>query len=93
MNLTTKKWGQEISWTFGSCASAQLYANQQQYTERCCQTSGEYTLTCKDSNGDGWHGGFMEIEGNKYCYGFLDGSEATEKISISGIYTLKCFGV
>ena len=29
---------------------------------------------CKDRFGDGWHGGFIEIDGIKYCEDFKDGS-------------------
>ena len=88
--LTTKAWGQEISWTFGSCAGAAQgsYADNQEYPERCCLTPGEYTLTCKDSYGDGWHGGFIEIQGNKYCEDFV-GSLTTNQITIAGIYAFE----
>ena len=91
MKLTTSSWGNEISWTFGSCSSAQEYASQQEYTERCCLTSGEHTLTCKDSYGDGWHGGFMEIGGTKYCDDFQSGSEAVKQVTLAGKYVFIMF--
>lgn len=35
-------------------------------------TSGvTYTLVCIDSYGDGWHGGYVKIDGVKYCETFF----------------------
>ena len=81
MKLTTKKWGEEISWEMGSCTGSG-YDRNQQYSSQCCLAPGDYTLTCKDSYGDGWHGGFMEIQGNKYCKDFKAGSSATVTVTI-----------
>ena len=89
MSLTINRYGTEASWTFGSCSSAQTYANQQEYTESCCLNSGEHTLTCKDSFGDGWHGGFIEIDGTKYCDDFVTGYNTTRQITIEGKYFFK----
>ena len=85
INLTTKDWGKEVSWTFGSCDSTQDYGNNGQYTEKCCLGVGDYKLSCKDTFGDGWHGGFVEIQGNKYCEDFTSGKEAEIQITITGI--------
>ena len=30
---------------------------------------GEHILTCRDSFGDGWNGGYISIYGNRYCEG------------------------
>ena len=59
-----------------TCASQQLrpYGNYDDYEENCCLTPGTYTLKCKDRFGDGWHGGYIEIDGTKYCEDFRDGS-------------------
>eukprot|EP00494_Astrolonche_serrata_P001689 UN01695 len=35
---------------------------------------GLYTLTCYDSNGDGWHGGSVNFMGWTYCFDFDVGS-------------------
>ena len=86
MKLNTKGSGNEMSWSFGPCSSEQKnYENHRQYTERCCVAPGEYTLTCKDSFGDGWGDAFMEIEGQRYCSDFSNGIEATVKVSIEGM--------
>ena len=81
----TKKWGHENSWIFGSCANSQTYKSKQIYTEKCCQLEGEYELICKDSFGDGWHGGYLEIDGTKYCTDFKQGSEQATEAPMSGM--------
>ena len=35
--------------------------------------AGDWPVTCDDSYGDGWHGGYIEIDGNKYCDDFTTG--------------------
>jgi len=35
-----------------------------------------------DSYGDGWHGGFIVIQGQTYCEYFNSGSSATEEVII-----------
>ena len=94
MRLQTKSGGEEVSWNFGSCSSTQRYTDNKQYTERCCLAPGEYTLICNDwlwlangsegYGGSGWSGGFMEIQGNKYCDDFI-GYKAMRKVNVSGI--------
>jgi len=92
IKIVTKRWGNENSWTFGSCAgpvgnaagSAEEYGNRQVYTEECCQEAGDYELVCKDSYGDGWHTGYLEIGGTKYCDTFDSGHEQTYEVSMAG---------
>ena len=57
--------------------------------ERCCQPEGDYELVCKCSYGDGWHGGYLEISGQKYCTQFMDGNETTETATM-GISDSEC---
>ena len=80
----TKRWGNENSWTFGNCASGQVYGNNQIYTEECCQPEGDYQLVCKDEYGDGWHGGFLRINGERYCKKFKNGHEKVKEVTMSG---------
>ena len=54
------------------------YGDQQTITENCCQPRGDYELVCKCAYGDGWHGGYLEIGGNKYCEQFSSGTEKKE---------------
>merc|ERR1711997_883823 len=82
--MGTKRWGNENSWTFGNCASGQVYGNNQIYTEECCQPEGDYQLVCKDEYGDGWHGGFLRINGERYCKKFKNGHEKVKEVTMSG---------
>lgn len=78
LKLTTGQyWGEEISWTFGSCSSGDtVYGDDQvYYIEPCCQPAGTYEFVCKDSYGDGWNGGFMEVGGTQICGEFTGESE------------------
>ena len=61
--LTTNSYGNENSWSLGSCTSSQAYTDKSFFSQQCCVARGDHTLTCKDSHGDGWHGGFIEIGG------------------------------
>ena len=80
VKLTIVKYGKEISWNLGSCQSNGGYGNNAEYTEQCCLTPGNYNLECKDSYGDGWNGGYIEVNGEKYCDSFSSRSEETEII-------------
>ena len=53
-----------------SCTSNKTYEDHQVYTEICCLDAGPHTLKCDDSGGDGWQGGFIEIQGTRYCEDF-----------------------
>jgi len=81
MKLTTVDWGKEISWTFGSCNSGTTtYGNNQEYDIKCCQPAGTYAFECKDSYGDGWHGGYMDIGGTAVCKDFTEGKSKTQNV-------------
>ena len=82
VNLTTLDWGSEISWTLGSCVSYERYGSYRKYTQQCCLAPGSYHLECKDSLGDGWHGGYIEVDGIKHCESFTSGSEETSEIIV-----------
>jgi len=80
IKIVTKSYGSENSWTFGSCSSSPFgYATNQVYTEKCCQPAGSYDFICKDSYGDGWHGGYIQIGGSeeKLCLDFTSGGSKT----------------
>ena len=93
VKLTTVRFGSEISWNLKpsitaikepSCQSNGGYGNNAEYTEQCCLAPGNYNLECKDSYGDGWHGGYIEVNGERYCESFSTGSEETSQIIIEG---------
>ena len=78
----TSNGGNENSWTLGSCSSNKTYDNHNQYEEECCLPHGKYELSCNDSNGDGWEGGYIQINGTSYCNVLKQFKIRTEAISI-----------
>jgi len=70
IKIRTEARGNENSYYIGSCGSTQQYANHQSYEEDCSLAPGLYYLVCKCSYGDGWHGGYVEIDGVRYCEHF-----------------------
>ena len=81
--ITTKRYGNENSWTLGTCKNDQVYENDQTYTESCCLNPGSYQLSCDDTYGDGWHGGYIEIEGTRYCKDFVSDHQQGHNIDIA----------
>ena len=73
IKVRTENWGYENSYAIGTCVSKQQYRSRKNYEEECCLAPGNYNLDCKCSWGDGWHGGYVEIDGVKYCDGFRTG--------------------
>ena len=86
MTLETRTWGNEVSWELleGStnlvkCRSNPVgsygWHNTYVHPEKCNLCSDtEYKIHCKDSYGDGWHGGFLTIDGKSYCNDFCSQS-------------------
>ena len=79
---TSKNWGSENSWTLDTCSNKSPHVSHATADADCCLHPGEYTLTCKDSYGDGWHGGYVTINGKNYCENFLKGSTETHQVLI-----------
>ena len=52
------------------------------YEQECCLEAGEHTVYCRDSYGDGWHGGYLEINGDKFCDTFDSGTGTEETVTI-----------
>ena len=87
IKTVTKKYGFENSWRLGSCISFNRglkFSSNKEYTRECCQAPGSYELKCKCSFGDGWHGGYVEIQGKKYCKSFSGGKVKKEQVTITG---------
>lgn len=84
VKLTTKSYGKENSWTLGACSSDGTYDVKQEYVQTCCLAPGAYKLECKDSHGDGWHGGFIDVNGTRYCEGFSKGRVNTSQLIFGG---------
>ena len=83
IQTTTKTYGSDNSWSLGPCTSNRSYGNNQVYEQNCCMSNGNYSLTCKDSYKDGWHGGYIEIEGNRYCESFRSGHEKKVMVQVT----------
>ena len=93
VKTVTKAWGNEIDWTIGckdsacrECASNLDFGNHQEYTQECClpEDQEEFIINCTDTYGDGWHGGYLEINEKPYCSDFLNGTEQQEQMPNEG---------
>ena len=84
IRLTTKSFASEISWKLGSCSNKYAYGNNLVFVQQCCLPPGVYNLECKDTYSDGWHGGYIEVDGTRYCESFSSGSILTAEITIQG---------
>ena len=78
-------WAHEIQWNIGgsthdSCENEKSYENHEVHTQQCCLSADhtEFAITCKDTYGDGWHGGYLEINGEQYCANFTNGDEFSD---------------
>ena len=80
--MRTKSYGTETSWSLGTCSSNQTYSSNKEYILECCLDPGMYILNCKDSYGDGWNGGLIQIQSTKYCANFKSGSEKAIQVTI-----------
>ena len=83
----TKAWAHEVKWSIKgektselSCPNDIEFDNNNEYQQICCLPTLEnkFTISCKDTYGDGWHMGYLEIEGNRYCDKFTHGHEVTD---------------
>ena len=74
----TQKRANENYWSVGTCSSNGKgscgahggYFNYRNFTQQCCIPPGEHKITCNDCKGDTWHGGYLLINGVKYCENF-----------------------
>jgi hypothetical protein len=84
VSLTSGHYGS--NWEIGPCSSSPMQSKQNQmyakYIEKCCISPGKHTLTCTDSEKTGWGGGFLEIQGHRYCHDFI-GFTAMRKVVIT----------
>lgn len=76
------------------CSGTGYTSDSETIVHDCCPAYGSHTLKCKDSYGDGWHGGYIFIDGKRYCDDFSTGSLQTETVvfgSASSLATEKSF--
>ena len=80
--------GNEASWSLGTCTNDQwakgFYSNSKIYNSICCLDTGYHTLVCKDSYGDGWPAGYLEINGHTYCNHFTSGYQEIKQLTFGG---------
>jgi len=83
--LYTFAYGNEVTWDLAGvsgCDSGNLYFGDNGFYEfECCIPDGSFTLNCQDSYHDGWHNGYLEIEGHKFCDDFQNGHTMTETVT------------
>lgn len=78
---TAMEWGQENSWTLGDLCGGTDFEDHSVSGKECCVIPGQsYVLTCIDSFGDGWHGGYIEMNGHKYCEDFTSGKQQSHHV-------------
>ena len=75
--------GEEVSWKLGSKMFGP-YNDIEEGTinEEVCIQQGAHKLVCNDTAGDGWHGGYIEIEKKRYCDNFTSGNNMTIEVTI-----------
>ena len=90
VKLTTKSLGSSIYWKIGSSEEERIcngvgYDDNQEYVDQCCLSPGRYQLICEHhGNSNSLQGGYIEIDGKRYCEGYLEDGN-TEEIIRRGI--------
>jgi len=81
VTMHTRRWGNEISWRIenSGCSGGAIRDHTSQ-TYDCCLPEGNFQVVCMDTWGDGWHGGYLEIDGRNYCQSFGTGHEKRETL-------------
>ena len=93
--LTTQNYGVEIEWSLSETCSSEYtyddyydytgYDDYQDYVRYCCLLDGVYNLVCRDHASDGWKGGYLTIDGRKFCGHWEDGDDTIEtSVTIGG---------
>ena len=79
----------DVGWSLGdgTCVfDLAGHGRSSYYTASCVLVPGVYTLTCIDTEGTGWKGGSLLIEGNEYCREFTQGNTYTTTVTVTGTY-------
>ena len=73
-------------WRMGSCFGPRTtYSPNVTYYDRCCLSSGTYTLICTNSKSKyGWGNADFKLGGKRYCDDFV-GFKGMRTVSIQGI--------
>ena len=69
------------------------YNDNQNYTEKCCLSSEQHTVLCRDFTmspqgdaGNGWKGAYLEVDGNVLCKNFTTGPLKEEVLDLGKKY-------
>ena len=79
VTMTTKSWGSEIRYEIYDNSGSKIceggpFPNYKNDIHTSCEVQGSgMQLKCIDTYGDGWHGGFITIGGEKFCEDFRRG--------------------
>ena len=82
VTTTTGQSGPKIHWSLGDCSSDQTLGDKQSNTTFCCLNYGNHTLNCIN----GGNGGFIEIQGKKYCEDTIEDGTLSMKVAIKGMF-------
>ena len=83
VKLTTKS--SSVSWKIGRpreediCYGSGYEFNQEYDVVQCCLPPGRYQLTC-EVNSYSLGGGYIEIDGKRYCEGYIEDGKTEEII-------------
>jgi len=80
--MVTKYYANEISWNLAGCSGSD-YGDNQRISFQCCIGVGHHDLTCDDYWYNGWHSGYLIIQGVRYCEGFRSGGTQVESVIIT----------
>jgi hypothetical protein len=86
--MTVTEWGSEITWDLDGGDTQGPYSDSAaQHVKALCLTKGSHTVNMRDSYGDGWHGGKLEIktsaDGAVLMNEGLGSSESSKAVSIT----------
>ena len=86
MKITTTTWGSEAGLAIdGNELAAQgSLSNYQEYTYTVCLSPGVHEANLLDSYGDGWHHGYLTINGIDYGRDFLTGTSQVHTFNVGG---------
>lgn len=91
IHLRTENWGNETGWTLRDGRNGIVlnrnpgyYANYRDYSEFVRLYDGQFVMVMRDSYGDGWHGGWIELrlspDGEAFLHGEMPTGVNTENL-------------
>jgi len=87
LEIFTNRYGSENDWSFdesscGGHGTGRMLDNSM-YRAFCCLPTRRTKLNCLDSYGDGWHGGYIHVLGEReHCRDFSGGSSWWEYVEL-----------